>query len=270
MVKKLIKYDLLAYLRSLFPMDMVLLGIALLTRIVQCFEPSEASTGYSVFITSSVVALVIACLVALVMTFVLCITRFYRSLFGAEGYLSLTLPVSHSQHLLAKVCSSLLANLFTLVSLVLAWCIASCGELLTEIIKALLYLVKWLGEAVGSANLALWVPEGLVFLVTSICCVYLLCYFCLTLGQMARKNRILAAIGVFFGYYLLNQFFGTICLLIGINAPPWLENLLEALADMEEGAVHLFLCSGIVWTVLWSVIYGLLIRFIMKRKLNLE
>ena len=38
MVKKLMKYELASYMRSLLPFQLILLGIALLHRFVQLFE----------------------------------------------------------------------------------------------------------------------------------------------------------------------------------------------------------------------------------------
>ena len=69
MVKKLIKFEFIAWFRTMLPMLLILLGISGLTRIVQLFEAETAT--YSIVNTSSIVALCISILVCC------CAVRFY-------------------------------------------------------------------------------------------------------------------------------------------------------------------------------------------------
>ena len=268
MVRKLMKYDFLSYLRSLIPMDIVLLAIAVITRLIQLTE--DDSTSYRILLGSSLAALAIACIVALVMTVVLCIARFYRSLFAAEGYLSLTLPVTHGQHILAKTISAVIVSAVTVVSILVALAIASAGDVLAEVVKAGAYLVRIAAREMGTGNVILWIVECIVLAVTATAALYLMFYFCLTVGQTAKKNRILAAVGVAFGLYLLTQILGTIGIVISFANPEIPERILEWLKDMREGAVTFVLSSMIVIEVILGTVYGLLVRVIMRKKLNVE
>ena len=268
MVRKLMKYDFLSYLRSLIPMDIILLAVAVLTRLIQFFE--DDSTSYRILIISSVTALAIASIVAAVMTVVLCVSRFYRNLFAAEGYLSLTLPVTHGQHIFAKTLSSVIVSAITTVSIVLAWAIASAGELLAEIVKAGAYLLRLLAQEIGAGKVTLWSVESLVLLVTGTAAVYLMFYFCLTVGQTAKKNRILAAAGVLFALYLLTQIIGTVCIVISFAHPEIPEKIMKWLQNMKENAVTFILSAAIVIYVILGTVYGLLVRVIMRKKLNVE
>ena len=268
MVRKLMKYDFLSYLRSLIPMDIVLLGIAVITRLIQLTE--DDSTTYRILLGSSIAALVIACIVAVVMTVVLCVARFYRSLFAAEGYLSLTLPVSHSQHILAKTLSSVIVSAVTVVSILVALAIASAGDVLVEVVRAGTYLVRIAAQEVGIGRIVLWGIEFLVFAVTASAALYLMFYFALTVGQTAKKNRILAAVGVLFGLYLLTQILGTICIVISFANPEIPERIMEWLSNMKENAVTVVLSTMIVIEVILGTVYGLLVRTIMRKKLNVE
>ena len=258
MVRKLMKYDFLSYLRSLIPMDIVLLAIAVITRLIQLTE--DDSTSYRILLISSVTALVIACIVAAVMTVVLCVARFYRSMFAAEGYLSLTLPVTHSQHILAK----------TLSSILIALAIATAGEVFAEIVKAGAYLVRIGAERLGSGRVTLWGIEGLILVITASAAVYLMFYFALTVGQTAKKNRILAAVGVLFGLYLLAQILGTVGIVISVANPEIPERILAWLRGMKENSVTFVAAALIVIYVIVGTVYGLLVRVIMRKKLNVE
>ena len=268
MVRKLMKYDFLSYLRSLIPMDIVLLAIAVITRLIQLTE--DDSTSYRILLISSVTALAIACIVAVVMTVVLCVGRFYRSMFAAEGYLSLTLPVTHGQHILSKTLSSVIVSAVTVISILVALAIASAGDLLAEILKAGAYLVRKAAEVVGSGRLTLWGVEGLILLITGTAALYLMFYFAFTVGQTAKKNRILAAIGVLFGLYLLTQIIGTIGIVIFVANPEIPERILEWLENMKENAPTVVMAIMIAVYVILGTVYGLLVRTIMRKKLNLE
>ena len=268
MVRKLMKYDFLSYLRSLIPMDIVLLAIAVITRLIQLTE--DDSTSYRILLWSSVTALVIACVVASVMTVVLCAARFHRSLFAAEGYLSLTLPVTHGQHVLAKTLSSVLVTAVTSIAILVALVIASLGDVLTEVVRAGAYLIRFGSQRFGGGRFALWGVEGLLLAITAAAAVYLMLYFCLTVGQTAKKNRILAAVGVLFGLYLLTQILGTVGIVISVTNPEIPERILEWLEDMRYDSVTFVLSSMIVIEVILGTVYGLLIRTIMRKKLNVE
>ena len=251
MVKKLMKYDFLAYLRSLIPMDLVLLGIAILTRLEQFFE--NQSTSYRIMIISSVVALVIASIVALVMTAVLCISRFYRNLFSAEGYLSLTLPVTHSQHILSKTISSILISIVTCLSVLISWSVASAGELFAEICKAGSYLFSLAFSRFGTGHVILWVLEAVLLFIAVTAAFYLMMYACLTIGQLAKKNRILAAVGVFFGYYIFNQILGTVMIIVWVSSPHLAERVRQLFTDLKIAAVDFTMCCSHAKSPLESV-----------------
>ncbi len=95
MVRKLIKYDFSSYLKLLLPVQLILLGIAALNRIIQLFEDGS-STVYNIVFGSSVFLYVVSIIIAIVLTFVVSIVRFYQGMYSNEGYLSHTLPVTIS------------------------------------------------------------------------------------------------------------------------------------------------------------------------------
>ena len=112
MVKKLLKHEFMALSRMLVPMYIILLGLALITRIIAIFETDAVI--YDIILVSSVIILSIGLLVGLVYTMVSCIIRFYRNLFSKEGYLTFTLPVSVNAHLGTKLLTSVVAYLASL------------------------------------------------------------------------------------------------------------------------------------------------------------
>ena len=76
--------------------------------------------------------------------------------------------------------------------------------------------------------------------------------------------------GVLFGLYLLTQILGTICIIISFTNPEILERIMEWLSNMKENAVTVVLSTMIVIEVILGTVYGLLVRTIMRKKLNVE
>ena len=191
MVKKLFKHEFLAYMRALLPMHLIMLGIAALTRFVYIFE--EDSTMFNIIGTSSIVALVVSCLVCLVLSSVNIITRFYKNMFTHEGYLSFTLPVTVEQHIFVKLVTGIAIIFANILFIVVGVCIATAGELTVELFKAMFWLLDMAGEEIGG-HFWLFLLELLVLFIEALAVEILLFYSCISIGQLSNKNRIILAI----------------------------------------------------------------------------
>ncbi|MBE6767707.1 MAG: hypothetical protein E7549_02205 [Ruminococcaceae bacterium] len=266
MVKKLYKHEIEAYLRVWIPMQLVLLGIALLARGIQLFESD--TIAYNIINGSSVVAFVLTTVVSIGLTGVFAIVRFYKNLFTGEGYLSFTLPVTPTQHILTKLFTALAFEVATVAVVLLAVSVVTAGDVFTEVLKAISFL--WgIAHRELKTHLTFYVIEFAVFILISVMTNTLLYYGCIAVGQLFKKNRVLAAVGVYFGYYAVTQVFGTILAVIG--------TVTSLFSDIEnfflihgKEAVHWVLCGFTVWYALLGVAYAFLVRYILTHKLNLE
>ncbi len=277
MVGKLLKYDLKAYFRVLVPAYLVLFTVALINRIVQIFEPAPmaeltvAGQTYEVIFISLSVLLGLACVVTLVIAFAQIIIVFYRNLFTREGYLSFTLPVSTNQHLWAKILGALIVDAVSILAVILALVIATMGEVLAEVWKAAWYLLaKVFVPEFGVGNAVSWGLELLVLLVVSAIAGYLFYYLCITIGQQAKKNRVLAAFGVFFAFYVVGQILMTVFMIIVSINDIWLESILESIFSMGASGVHLVLIVSIVVSSVVALVEYFINRNLIDRHLNLE
>lgn len=269
MVKKLFKQELISYIRSLLPMELVLLGIAALTRIIQFFEVDSIS--YEIISVSSIVALVVSMVVCLVMTEVIAIKRYYSNLFTNEGYLTLTLPVANSAHIITKLVCAVCVNIISFLNVILAVCIATAGEVCKEIFKAGFYLLEKFIEYT-KVDGVFYIIEIIILFIVTLAVQMLLFYTCITLGQMAKKNRVLAAFGVYFGYYFICQTLGTV---MTVFATAFYDILpLEQIALFAERNpyefVHIILCLSIILSLVMGLIYYAISIRVINRKLNLE
>jgi len=269
MVKKLFKHECLYYLRVLSPVYIILLAVAVLGRGVHFFE--NDSTIYGIINGSTIFVFVVALLAAFAASLVMGVLRYYRNMFTAEGYLTLTLPATPTQHLLVKVLAASLFQLITIVVMVLSAAVIMAGDVFTEVVKAGVYLVDWLA---ANMEVALWpyVLELVVLLLVAILSTFLLYYACASLGQQAKKNRVRGAVVVYFIYYLITQAVSTVITVVFsvIQDTPFIENLLNWVEEHVYETVHIALCGAIVLSLVLSVVYFLVSRWVLRRRLNLE
>ncbi len=269
MVKTLFKYEFKAYARTLLPLQAILVVLATLVRGVQFLESD--TVAYDIVFISSVVMLVISMVVLLVFSMIFSITRFYKNLFSHEGYLSFTLPVTTDQHLLTKLVMAFAFTLISVVSVIISGMVATSGDMLVEIIKVIGYGFSQLFELTDGHSLPLMF-EFILAALLSIINSYLIFYACISIGQTARKNRILAAFGVYFGYYLITQTISTIGILI-INALYYTElwNKFTTWIDWHPYAfAHSFMGVVITVSLVLGFVYYIISRKIITNRLNLE
>ncbi len=269
MVKKLFKHEIQAYTRPLIPMYLVLLGVALMGRFVQLFE--SETDAYSILFGSSIGAFVVSAIACLVLTTFFCIKRFYSNLFSSEGYLSFTLPVTSTQHILVKNTVAVLAQLASIIMIILSTCVFTLGDVCVEAFKAGGYLLKVFYE-VYNGHATLFIIEAIVTFIFAISASMMIYYACIAIGQRAKKNRVACAIGVYFIYYLIYQAIGTVCIvLVTVFYDAWqIEKLVEYLANNPIVANHLYFGLFFVISAVLYPIGFIITKRTIDKKLNLE
>ncbi len=269
MVRNLFKHEAKAYLHTLVPMNIVLLCIALFARIVWLFE-NDATIFYIVGV-SSIFALVVAMIVSLVMSVAFAIVRFYKNLFTCEGYLTMTLPVTPAQHILTKLTCAVGFEVLTVIAIALAASVAMAGDVFVEVMKVLAYIYGSAFEFAG-ADLIFWTVEIIILLIVVAFSQFLLYYTCITIGQLARKNRVLAAFGAYFVYYFICQILGTVMIIIFtliVNTPLMIQ-IGIFIEQNPKTVLHVALIGYTVLAAAVSALYYFITHRIMSRKLNLE
>ena len=273
MVGKLIKYDFMSFFRLIFPVQIIIIGLAGLNRIVQIFE-TQSSTYKTVFI-SSIVLLSVACVVALVMSYVVAIVRFYQGLYSNEGYLSHSLPVTAAQHITSKLIVSILFELGTVLAIFIGANIATIGDVGVEVYKAVGYIAKQFFDYVHF-NGAIYILEGIIFVLLSMATSLLMMYFCISIGQLVNRKKILLAFGVLFGLYMLGQIIGTIGIIVGpiIVQSEGFRLFLESMEDWFSAhvlsGVHIIAWIMILVQAIFGFVYFLVTERIMTKRLNLS
>lgn len=277
MVKKLFKHEIAYYLRSMLPVYGILLAIAGFSRFIQFFETDN--TVYNTVNIIAILTYVVAIIAVLAMTMVFTITRYYRNLFTSEGYLSFTLPVTSTQHIFTKLSTAVLFHVLSLVVILLSVCIITAGDVLVEVVKAVAYIVDLVPERLAftfkettaaqwQVNIWLFVIEFILLFIAAIIHQMLLYYGCITVGQTFSKNRILAAVGVYFGYYMITQAIGTVFIIVS-QFLPW-ETFADIFYAAPIGCIHTLAISYILLNLLIATGLFAISHVIIRRKLNLE
>ena len=265
MVKKLFKHEIYALWRLMVPVWAVLFGVSVLGRVIHLLE--QDTIIYEIISGSSIFFYIVALLACLVCPFVFAIVRFYRNLFSGEGYLSFTLPVTTGQHLWVKLTVAVMTEVVTLIAAAVSVIIVTFGDLTVEIGKAIAYLFKMCVERWG-AHLPMCMVAAVVGVIAVFIVETLLYYCCISIGQLAKKNRVLAAVGAYFGIYAIKQVFGTI-FLIAATFIDW-EPLAVWALEHPFATIHIVMWGGIFIEALLGVLFFVVSYLLMHRRLNLE
>jgi len=269
MVKKLYKHEFAAWLRIVVFFWGATLLTAAFNRLLQAFESDSVS--YSMLMGSGVVLYVIAMLCCLAFPTIFGIVRFYRNFFTGEGYLTFTLPASKAQLLWVKVSTAVCFSIASVVVCLLSGCIIMAGEVLREVSKAFVYIFKDI-PVKDAVHLILLLAELLLCMLAATIGSHLFYYSCICIGQLFRKNRVLAAVGVYFGYYLISQVLSTIfsiTLVVQLELG-WLESLGNFLDAHPLAALHIVIFGSALLSAGIAAVYWLVCHWVLRRKLNLE
>ncbi len=276
MVKKLFKYEWISGRRFIVPLSLVVLGLAVLGRLVYLFDPSEIS-----FVPLSIVLSLSQGLVSFfnvlgvgalfIVSEIMLIIRFYRNIVGQEGYLTMTLPVTPGTHVLVKTVFSVIVSLWNVIVSVCALLILGIGtDVEMEILNELYYAASSIIERLGAVNFAFYIVEGFIALVALFFFQFSLLYACISVGQLLKKHRVLGAVLAYIAWYLFTQILG----LIFTFSMFFLEGPIETLFDIIVQGPAFWLHASIVFFILLyaalSLAFFAISRHMLTKKLNLE
>lgn len=288
MLKKLLKHEFIATRRFFLPVYAGFAGLLVLDRLSMVLRDALRDQGGflntlssllgGILIAASVLAIIALALAPLIYS----IVRFRRNLLSDEGYLSFTLPVTPAQHLWAKLLTTVVWGIVTLIVAI------ACGILFfltvepTETCKVL--------EAIGGAipraykiihGWAIVLPiVFLLAILTQFGNNILSLYSAMSIGQSASKHKVLTAVGVFFGITAAET---AVLEVLGVGAltlfgEAWVEKM-EQTSNMAAITVtdsfpfrFVFgiLLVAILWNVLMGVLHFFLSRYFLTKKLNLS
>jgi len=289
MLKKLLKHDFRALSRTLVPMQIGVLGgglvATLLTALTIRLGENTANAGGSALLRSLIMGLCgtasvligIAIMASALVTLLLICYHFYRSFLADEGYLTFTLPVSTSKLIWSKLITGMVWTLINavvvMVTLIIFSVFGTTSNSLvnTEVLQAFrMFFTDILPQASQYVNVPVMSIEIVVIGVLALAAQMLEIYFAIVVGgQIAKKHRVLAAIGM---YLLINMGVGMIStafmsvVAFGEGAATM---TLETVPEVTRFMTSTFGWYGLLFAGL-AVGFFFLIRSIFKKNLNLQ
>ncbi|NWO19221.1 hypothetical protein [Leptotrichia sp. oral taxon 223] len=273
---KLIKYDFMDVSKLIIPFY---IGMGVMGIVIRIFwfvllnekidERVRISTG--VFQVMSYFGYAIAIIGIILMTYYAVIIRYYRSIYGNEGYLTNTLPIETYEIILAKLLTFLswfvvngIIIFFTFWFIIPVEGIFKANIFRPEVLRE---IEMFLRHSVGTA-LIIGIISMLVMTIEKI----LFLFLCVSIANMVKSYRILTGIGAYIilgGIIgLIKQVILTFTYIFDKNYGNYDNSEWEVLRTFE----NVFNTNlGMLFTsIVFSVILFFVVNYLLKNKLNLE
>ena len=287
MFRKLLKYDMQAIFKVWWIVAVITLGASVLGGIgfrLVMESTSETSNnpllvlmmlGGIIFFIISVIALAASFILTEIMIF----WRYYKNFFSDEGYLTFTLPVSRQQLFLSKTVNAMIWSILHAIVVGIGFIIMSLiipptdnGFLinpivLTSLTDGLVYIIDSLG-----AWTIVYAIEALIIVFFYLLFTVSLVHMCITIGSViAKKLKLLAAIGIFYAVNTVLSFVGQLAWIFVVNVV--IEGADVILIEASKSARNLV--SALLVLIGCAIIAALaftaycITQRLLERKLNL-
>lgn len=267
MLRKLLKLEFKATGRTFLPLYLALIILAVVQRISMIINSNVTETvAYQVFSTIIPTLFGVVVVAICAMTLFVMIQRFHKNLLGNEGYLMFTLPVKSSQLIWSKLIP------------VIVWCIVSVfvGSLAFMILfvnpislSEFIQEFKMEFSMIPLSDLRSVIQLGIEFIllcIAGLASQILSIYMCLAIGHLASKHRILTAFGV---YVALNIVLSN--MMFAFMSASEKYNIFDTFMSMpNEQTMHYMFIGSITLAVVESIIYFIVTKVILEKRLNLE
>lgn len=271
MFGKLMKYEMRYLIRIFAPMWAAVLALCVLSRLT--LKPNMDGMMYvegseAILPVIIVMLTVFAIITMMIVATVVLLQRFYKGMYGDEGYLMFTLPVTSGSLIHSKALTAMIMMLGTeLLTFAGVMIMVSYPQIWNEIDLTFNEMFQMLLEmnhltSTEFAFLAAWVViAGLLQIAQGIYTVYL----AISIGQLWKKHPVAGAI---IAYYLITLILSFAIGGFGMTKQGAIPEFFAA--DLNYGAA---LAATLIVTTLYSiaviVISSLVTKLIMDKKLNL-
>jgi hypothetical protein len=283
MFAKLLKYDFRSVARVWWIMAPVVLGSSAAGSVALRIALSLTSYDHMALVVLMGVLCFFGCIFTLaasaLVTELLIYWRFYKHFYTDEGYLTFTLPVSRKKLLFVKTLNAIIWYL--LEGLLIMTCVLFFVIISPPTFDgSLLNLDVW--RDMGQMFALIWQTIGAWIFIYAILwillCVVLellgifLVHFCITVGAViAKKAKLLAAIGIYYGVTMILSFVGQIAVwFLTLILGGGLLNLMTTSSEflIHSGIILFILLAICVMTTVATVLYCATLN-LLERKLNL-
>lgn len=277
MLGKLFKYEMKATGRLILPFYLALLGMTVVFRVFSVFKlPPSMWQLQQVASVLAVTVFVILMVATFVVTFIVTVARFYKNLYGDEGYLMNTLPVTPAQNIWTKALATAVWSLASTVVVILTGFIFFFGNKLPDLGRALAYLWQQFTQeflpyitGTDTALLVVVMAEMALLMLLGLVVGPIYLYLCISLGQQVSRHKILASFGIYLAITMVLQTVASlfVALLGNTGLERWAWRMVE---QSPFGFVALVLVVYLVVEVAIGAASFGVTNHMLGKKLNLE
>ncbi len=268
MLKKLYKHEFHSLFRSLLPIWAALIGFAVLSRLT--FLTDLENDVLNIARGLSVTAYVLGIFAVFIVGIVIVVMRFYKNLLTHEGYLTFTLPFTPTQHIVCKLICGVVVMVIDFIIVICSLLILGAGtETLGEILGVIKLALTELPEYFSAGQIAIISSEVLLLLLLSPFQSLLMFYAAMALGQQF-KNKVGGAAIAYICLYAAVQIITSLIMIpisfVSAGSMDEFDNLIN------NSVMYLGLFFGflIVMSAALSIVYFVITRHFLTKKLNLE
>ena len=271
MLRKLLKYEFRSTGRTYGLIYLVTVLLAVATGLLSHLESLSNIIDLIFNLTSA--GFTIMVFVIFVVTVVLNLTRYGRGLYGDEGYLMHTLPVSPWQLIASKLITSIVWTVATLAVALVSLLVMILGselfrpgfwEGVGRFFQALMQIHLSASDWNTIGLLAMFCLLWLLFLTGALLQIYL----CIGLGHLTSRHHAAWSVLLYFGINVAMSWFQTFLADMSGNA----AGLGTMVAGLGENSMLTYglLARACLFEILWAAVYWAGTQLLLTKKLNLN
>lgn len=268
MLSKVMKYEFKAIGRILPLFYIALIAASVFLAINLRFIPDGTFLGTLIrTISGSLYGIVLAA--TAIVTLVILISRYKKSMLGDSGYYMLTLPVKMETHILAKTFSATIWGFFSLIvaiiTMLIIGLIINIGNI-RSILNQMTYAFNSLtaNEKIGGVILLL---ELLILVILSLTKTALTIYAAMSFGQLSKNHPNLIAVVFYMGFNFIESMIATVILNV-LDRVIFINQIFDRFIRDIKG-FDIFLLILIIMSTLTCVVYFVITNLYMKKKLDI-
>lgn len=281
MLGKLIRYEFRATWKWMTGIIAALAGFTILGVLGLVLTGLDAFTGIKQILGPFLITMyVILYVTAMIAPFFYMAFRYYKNIHRDEGYLMNTLPVTPGQNILAKLTA---ASLWTVLIHVLA--IGNILLFFNVVMRTLpsetIHVDYDNFYQITGMRVSTIILEVMLCYLITIPHSFLTLYLSTAVGQLSVKGKAACSIAAYFGISTVEQILATVLILVGMFLwggdmflsgiyQSWDNITPELLGKQFPAWITILLVGTTVLMILLSVVYYIVTRRILSRRLNLE
>lgn len=264
MLKKLYKHEFIALYRIVLPLYAVLIGLAASVRILNLFDDTNKIVNS--FRTINTTLTTIMTFALFIASFIVIIIRFCKNFLSKEGYLTFSLPIKASAHIICKLLCGIVVSITNVISVICAlWVIFGNSKTYNDILCVIKGSYNALTSTLGAGKTVAYIVELFFAVIFSLCANFLLFYASISIGQQFKKKGLASVISYVCLYTVIEIILMTVTLPLTTVFGKNLDSL-----ETFSSAMLIFFAVIIAIELLQCFVYYLITNYFLSRKLNLE